>query len=172
MASAYMRIEGADKIERKLLAMPKRVAKKVIRKAVREGGKPILKDMKSNVKSMLGRSGMKTFTYQTGKKNVKLHTVGVRGLLLKYLALRKWRRQRPLAFGMGVYISPEANEFFAGVSAQGQRYYIPAAIEYGHGNVAAIPFMRTAVDKNKGRSVAIMKKAIAAGIEREASKPA
>ena len=170
MAQAYMRIEGGKELERKLLALPQKIAKKVIRKAVREGGKPILRDMKSNIKSMLGHSGAKTYTYQT--KRGKLHTVGVRGLLLKYLVLRKWRRQSRCGFGMGVYISPQAAEYFAGATKGGNRYWIPAAIEYGHDNAAAIPFMRNAVDKNRTRSITTIKRHIAVGVEREARRPA
>jgi HK97 gp10 family phage protein len=42
-------IKGLDEIEKRLKQLPQKVAKKVVRKAVREGAKPILKAAQSKV---------------------------------------------------------------------------------------------------------------------------
>ncbi len=50
------------------------------------------------------------------------------------------------------------------------KYFYPAALEFGHGNVPAYPFLRPALDQNRPRALKIIARELGAGIEREAVK--
>ena len=116
---------GAKELERKLSTLEKKTAKKIIRKAVRAGTKIIHNAVKENALSMVG-----------GKMG---------SLLKKNVIVRAWKKQRRGGYGVGVSLRKDVPEFVS-ISAAGKKSYIPAAIEYGHDNAAALPFMRKAYD--------------------------
>lgn len=129
-------IEGAKELDRKLLALERKTAKKVIRSAVRKGSKVIVNAVKVNVVNMVG---------------------GSMGLLLrKNVIVRAFKKQKKGSFGVRTMLRPEVDEFVH-ITKNNVRQYIPAAIEYGHDKAAAIPFMRNASDTHgeKARQVAI-----------------
>jgi HK97 gp10 family phage protein len=64
------KIEGADKIDAALSAIEKNVAKKIARKALREGGKIILKEAKSNAPKESGAL-KKSIKLRAGKSKKK-----------------------------------------------------------------------------------------------------
>jgi len=142
-----MTIQGDQQLERKLLSLERKVAKKVVRKAGRKALRPILSSAKQNAKTMVG---------------------GEMGTLLAAaLILRAFRKQRKSSYGLNVRLKAAIQEFIH-IAKDGTRYYIPAAIEYGHDSAAAIPFMRAAFEANRGKTIVIMKDEIWKGIKLEA----
>jgi len=128
-----LRIEGGRELERKLLNIEVKTAKKVVRKAVRNAQKPTLAKAKSNAKSML-----------KSRFGGGLGSMG--SLIAKNLKIIAGKQKRG-SYRLSVGISSKANDIFVETSKAGKRNYIPAAIEYGHGSTkeqCAIPFMRGA----------------------------
>lgn len=144
-----MQIENAQAVQNALNAFEKKVAKKVVRQGVRAAWKPLLDRAKANAKANVGGE--------------------MGNLLAKHMTLRAFRRQKKGQYGMLVRIKPGIDKFvqysmgsafsITGKRKQisGSRYYIPSAIEYGHAfpgrggkgapkDVAAMPFMRPALD--------------------------
>lgn len=142
-------VEGAKELERKFLALERKTAKKIVRSAVRKGSKVIVNTVKVNAVNMVGGS------------------MGT--LLRKNVIVRAFKKQKKGSFGVRTMLRPEVDEFVH-ITKNNVRQYIPAAIEYGHDNAAAIPFMRNASDAQgeKARQVAIeeMKR----GLMRDARK--
>ena len=68
-------VSGAEAIEKQLLAMERKVAKKIVRKAVRDGGKVTLKVAQDLSRNIVGG--------QTG------------GVMAKALRVRAYKRQKP-----------------------------------------------------------------------------
>lgn len=131
-----LKIENARQIQDALNKFEKKVAKKIVRQAVRAAWKPLLDRAKTNARSVVG-----------GKMG---------SLIASKMQLRAFRRQRRGQYGMMVRIRPGVDEFVH-ASKSGNRAYIPSAIEYGHAfpyrggkgatkDVAAMPFMRPALD--------------------------
>jgi len=139
-----MTIQGDQELERRLLNLERNTAKKVIRKASRKALKPILSSAKQNAKNMVGG------------------TMGT--LLAAGLVLRAFRKQRKGSFGLNIRLKAAIQEFIH-IAKDGTRYYIPAAIEYGHDSAAAIPFMRAAFEADKSKTIVIMHNEIWAGIK-------
>lgn len=135
-----VKLQGADVLEKTLLRLERNVGKKIVRKAVRAGAKPVLAAIKSAANSMVG---------------------GTMGRLIsKNLQTRGFKKQKRGQFGVGTRLKADIPEF-VDVSADGSRQYIPAAIEFGHvdrggGQVPAIPFMRTSFDMTKHKSERIV----------------
>ena len=163
-----MNLEGGKELERMLLALETKVARKVVRKGVRKGLKPTLTAAKSNALSMMGSDPKDK------------DEVSMRRLLNKNIVLRAAKKQRKGSYMMRVQLRPEVDEFVGFTKGShtdlrtrklvGTRHYIPAAIEYGHGNAAAVPFMRTAADANLKKAVPILRNEMVRGIEAIARK--
>jgi len=151
-------VEGGKELERKLKALERKTAKKVVRKAVRKSLAPVLKAGKANAKTMIG---------------------GEMGpLIARHLALRAFKKQRRGSYAMTCRIKTGKEGTpaeFVHITKEGKRYFIPAAIEYGHAlpgrggakhkDVAAIPFMRTASDAELPKAKNLMKVELKKGIE-------
>ena len=142
-----MQSTGFSELEKKLTMMLPATAKKVVRRAVRKGAKPVQKAARENASSMVG---------------------GEMGTLLKkHLIVRAFKKQRRRQFGVQVRLRPDVAEFID-ISKEGKRNYIPSAIEFGHvgpgGFVGAIPFMRNASDTQLANAAAIIKAEIITGI--------
>ena len=144
-------LEGGKQLEKKLLVLEQKTAKKVVRKATRAATKPVQKATKENATTMVGGD--------------------MGNLLKKHIVVRAFRKQKRGSYGLSVKLRPGVDEFDY-VSKDGKRSYIPAAIEYGHDNAAAIPFMRKAADSELKNSELIMKAELARGIETMAKQPA
>jgi hypothetical protein len=150
-----MAIRGGKELERKLLNIERKVAKKVVRKAVRVGQKSTLAAAKTNAKSMI-KSGL-------GGEG-ELGTMG--SLIANNLKIVS-PKQRKGSYRLSVGIDSKANDIFVDISKAGKRNYIPAAIEFGHGSTkeaCAIPFMRNANAKTEGGKVGIVTKELRRGI--------
>lgn len=150
-------LKGGKELERKLLALEKKVTKKIVRKAVRAGLKPTHKAAKSNAKSIVGRN--------MGR------------LIFKNLVLRAFKKQKRGSYGVTVRIKTEsegAPKEFISETKDGKRYFVPAAIEYGHGlpgeggkglkTVPEISFMRKAADQKLGKGEKIFAEETKKGI--------
>tara|TARA_Y100000310_G_scaffold160622_1_gene160387 strand:- start:1662 stop:2135 length:474 start_codon:yes stop_codon:yes gene_type:complete len=148
-----MMLEGAAELEKTLLRLEKKTAKKVVRKAVRAGAKPTLTTAKNNAASMVG-----------GKMGA---------LIKKNIVIKAYKKQRSGSFALAVRMRSGVAEFIH-ITADGERYYIPMAIEYGHAlpgaggskskDVVAVPFMRNAIGIGIPQAKRIIKNEIVKGI--------
>jgi len=149
------RLEGAEELKAKLLALDAKVHNKIARDAVRASGKILLKASKESAKSMVGGKMGRT--------------------LAGAMSLRKQRKRLPrFVQAMNIlFRTASKGEGLAYESKKGRRTFIPAAIEYGHGankDKAAIPFMRTAFKRTAAEVTAKLGKALRDGIEQEGRK--
>lgn len=144
---AHMSIAGAKELDRMLTALPQKVGKKVTRSAVRAGAKVIAAKAKQNARTIIGGH--------------------MGGLIAKALTPRAAKKQRRGEYRMNVLIRD--NPEFRETSADGVEHYIPAAIEYGHSKVAAIPFYRKAFEAEKERALQAVIEETKRGVE-EAAK--
>ena len=158
--SAGMEVRGLRELERKLNALPKTVAKKIVRKAIRSGAAIMRDKAKGNARSMVGGS--------MGR------------LIARFITVRAYKHQSKGSYSVWMGISPRGGEYFVHTTKRGRRHYIPSAIEYGHAApgkaggakaVAAIPFQRDAFDTTEARANSRVVRMIWAGILREARKP-
>jgi len=155
-----MVLTGFDGLDRQLLNLERKVAKKIVRKATREAAKVTLRKVKENASSMVGGN--------------------MGGLLSKYAKVIVFKHQRRGSYGVQIGMKPGVPQFDhwpAGSSSNlsnrkstGKKSYIPAAIEYGHGNARPIPFIRSAFQSTKAKSVHVLGKELKEGIEREARR--
>jgi HK97 gp10 family phage protein len=169
-----MELTGFLELDKKLARLTSKVSKKIVRTAVREGEKIAQKRAKQNAKSMVGGN--------------------MGNLIAKHTIIRAFKHQRKGSYGMRMGIRPDVVEF-AGLrqgshtrvafsrgkgTATGKihrkigvsvgRWYIPAALEYGHGNARPIPFMRNAYIVSRSAMIRKMKQIMKEGIEREARR--
>jgi len=152
-----IKIENARAVQNALNAFENKIAKKVVRQAVRAAWKPLLDRAKENARANVGgRMG---------------------ALIARSLQLRAFRRQKKGQYGMLVRLRPGIDEFVV-ISKSGKRAYLPAAIEYGHAfpyrggkgaakDVAAIPFMRPALDVTLPNAPAIFESHLVKAISEE-----
>ncbi len=141
-----MTITGAKELEKKLDALERKVGRSISRKAARAGAKVVQAEAKSNARTMVGGN--------FGR------------LLARKIVVRTPRRQRRGSYSLDVQTQPiEKFPEAEHVTREGKRYYIPAVIEYGHGNARAIPYMRRAWDTTREKALAAIVKALRTGIE-------
>lgn len=142
-------VEGAKELERMLAQIGGKVAKKIVRQAVRRGQKPILARSKNNAQTLIGGA--------MGSKIAKL------------LKIKVPKRQKRGQYLLSVKLTEDP--LFVHTSKDGKRHYIPAAIEFGHGpkkEQIAIPFLRKAADSEGSNAQNIVIKQLGEGIERQA----
>ena len=106
-----MTVSGAAQLERKLLSLPDKVAKKVVRMAMRASAKTISADAKSRARSEIG-----------GKMGA---------LIARQITVRKSKTQRKGAYGINAILRPHP-DFVHINKYDGVRHFIPAALEFGH----------------------------------------
>lgn len=111
-------VTGIKEIDRALKELEPKIQRKVLRQAMRSGMKLVLQDALMRVPVLTGLL----------KKNIKLRAMK-----------RKRNRQ-------GLQVQVRSDEGLVKVSKAGTRYFIPAAVEFGHGTVPPHPFMRPAYD--------------------------
>jgi len=144
-----VQIEGAKELETKLLELERKMAKKIIRQGVRNAQKILIPAIKSNLSAISKGGGMsemiaKALQIRAARKNPRgSYSVNVQ------------IRNQPdfVYYPKGSFSSLETRK------TQGKRSYIPAAIEYGHGQnkeQAARPFMRPAADSTERSRIKIL----------------
>jgi len=149
-----IQLEGGKELERKLAALETKVAKKVVRKAVRAAQKPILTAIKANARSMVGGH--------------------MGGLIASSVVLRAQKKQRRGSYAMNVRLKSEsegAPAEFVHITKEGKRHFIPAAVEFGHGpgkEQVAIPFGRSAADSTRAETLRILAGELKKGIDQVA----
>ena len=141
-----MRIEGLEELRDKLLKLKRVTGRKVVRKALNEASKPILR---------------------TAKAKVPVDT----GLLRKSLG----RKQKSYRGGRSVVIIGPRTGFKREVTVAGKKQVRNPAkyshlVEFGTRRTAAKPFLRPAFDELLHQTVAAITNTIADGIEAEATK--
>lgn len=141
---AGVKLQGFDGLEKTLLGLERKIGKKIVRSATRKAAKPALIQARQNARSMVGGN--------------------MGALISKNIQVKGFKKQKKGQFGITVKLKAGISEFIH-VGVDGTRYYIPAAIEYGHANAMAIPFMRRASDMTKNKRVAILGKELKQGIE-------
>ncbi|HUV67479.1 MAG TPA: HK97 gp10 family phage protein [Sedimentisphaerales bacterium] len=179
MGTLGFKLIGARLLERKLNKLPAKVGKTVVRKALRQGAKPVQAAAKANAASLVGG----TIGSQIAK------SIGTRA------KSAKWRRKYG-AYGIFVGVDPSNKHehdfvYFTGGSAfstktrkqvVGRRHYIPNAIEYGHAfpgrgggknppkDVAAVGYMRKAYHSQGSGATQIVIREMKVGVERAAQE--
>jgi len=153
---ASMTLEGFEGLEKSLVALEKKVAKKIVRTATRDAAKVTLAQVKSNAKTMIGGN--------------------MGALIEKHAKVIVFKHQRRGSYGVQIGMKPNVPEFDywpVGSSSSlrsrrttGKKSYIPAALEHGHGNAKPIPYIRRAWDSTRARAVKVMGISLKAGIER------
>ena len=131
---------GDKELTRKLHRLEIAVQRKIVRHALREGARPVLAAAQQNCPVQTGR-------------------------LKASLKLRALKAKRG---NFGVQVATGMRDEL-GIAADDPNYY-PMSVEYGHGSVAAQPFLRPALDDNAQQAKAIIAREIGQGIESEARK--
>jgi HK97 gp10 family phage protein len=149
-----LELQGAKKLQKKLDRLEKKTAKKIVRKAVTKGGAVLRKAGRSNARSMVGGN--------------------MGGLISKNIVSQTHKRQKRGSHARWVGMRPGVDEFVHIAKGQSKyknkKTYIPTAIEYGHDNAAAIPFLRSAKDTHGDRAKQKIINEIDSGIQQEAKK--
>ena len=151
-----MTLEGFQDLNRKLVGLEVKMAKKIVRTATRKATKPILTQVKANAKSMIGgRMG---------------------ALIAKNAKIIVFKHQRKGSYGLQIGMKPGVHQFdywpvgassnLTNRKSSGKKSYIPAAIEFGHGNAKPTPFIRRAWDAKKRIAVTILSQQLKQGIEK------
>lgn len=138
-ASVY--IQGYHSFQKVLDSLPKRVGNRVVDRAVRIASRVMLKATKAAapVKS---------------------------GLLKKSLNVRKLKKKRG-RFAWQVGFKNVDQIVLASSSSNPDnttRYFYPASVEYGHGNVPEHPYLRPAFEANKATAAKVMTDEIRTGL--------
>jgi len=152
-----MALIGGKELEDKLMQLEKKVGRGIVRTAVRKAQKALIPAIKANLAAISKGGGM-------AEK------------ISKALQVRAPRKQKRGSYAINVQLKSDpafihypkgASSSLATKKTTGNRSYVPAAIEYGHGKSkadAARPFMRPAADATVGRRITILVKEINAGL--------
>lgn len=149
-----LQIAGLEALDRKLRDLPLKVAKKVVRSAVRRAQKITLAAIKAS----------------TLRLPISKRWLGLRAALIAGAwELRAPRRQRSGGYALHVQLLP--SPALVHESKDGRRSYIPAAIEFGHGatkDKAARPYARPAAEKARPQVEQALAEDLGRGIEKAA----
>lgn len=148
MTAVNIGMIGDKALQRKLNRMVDRAQKKIVRSALRKGAKR---------------------THQRIIQNIQQQNLVDSGTMLAAFKKMKIRQQskRPRTLIRVGPVWPERADL--GIDA-GDKYYYPTAVEYGHGNVKAKPFVRPAVNNHKDEERRAIGNDIRTGIMKEARK--
>jgi hypothetical protein len=152
-----LQIEGLAELDRKLQGLPTKIARGIIRTAVREAQKITLNLVKART------AALPISTRRMGK---------IRDLMEKGWQLRVPQKQFAGSYAIQVQMDriPELKETS---KRTGKEAYIPAALEYGHDpNVPAHPFARPATEEATPLVEMVLADALGKGIEQAAQEAA
>jgi HK97 gp10 family phage protein len=149
------KVEGLQELERRLLEFGPKVARNGLRAANFAGAKVFREAAKqaAPVRTGLLKASIATFKRPTAP-NVAKHSVGVRGLRLKYANTAENRRKRRVG---------------KKYQADGPAFY-GRFLEFGTSKMAARPFLRPAFQNNIGNAIDAVKERLAKAIELAARK--
>ncbi|MBN1807187.1 MAG: HK97 gp10 family phage protein [Sedimentisphaerales bacterium] len=145
-----IKVEGVKELEKKLKELEPKVGRKIVRQALHAGAKVIQKAQKESAKNIVGGN---------------LGSEIARNIVVRAIKMRTKNR-----YGVAALINPK-EESFIYYTKDDTRYYIPAAVEYGHTNedgtyVCSMPFMRLAFDAEKENAANVIISELKKGIER------
>jgi hypothetical protein len=146
----YLEVKGDKEIVQALNKLADKDIRRILKTAMRGGMKPVLNTAKQNARSMVGGN--------------------MGEAIANALEVKGYRRQRKGSFAY--FLGLKYDESFKHVTKTGVKHYIPAAIEYGHDNAAAIPYMRSAVESAGQAAVDKTTENIGKGIERQFKRDA
>ena len=142
-----IRIEGAAELERKLRQLEPKISRKIVRKALRAGARPIQQQETANIPAVANRQ----------------HPAGVWKRSVKISSVKRSRR------GDIVILVQSRQEDF-----EGENFYAPF-LELGHKTgrggsprrrqIPGKHYIRKAFETKKGEATAIISRQLAAGIE-------
>jgi HK97 gp10 family phage protein len=147
-----IRLEGAQSLNALLDGLPKKIANKILREALKKGGKIIQADAKA-------RAPVDT------------------GLLRRSITVRKGKRKRKGS--QSVVIFPDVKKFEGKVNlgagsnnrvTQSRGDFYAPYVEFGTSTRTAQPFMRPAFESKKAQALAIVRKEVTAAVTREKAK--
>lgn len=154
-------IVGAKEVKRAFRELEPKLARKVIRQAIRKGLKPVLTAARRNApvshpggKTGVGRDSQGRFVSLARESG---HSPGE---LRKSIKLRASRKRKRGVIGMTVSVSAKN---------PGAKFY-GAFVDLGTKKIKARNFMRHAYEQNKAQAQEIARREILAGIEREAGR--
>lgn len=170
-----MDVHGAKAIEKALRTLPDKVARRVVRKAVRAGGNVLLKEVRRRVP----KAGEKAYMSALSKdarairrghqKEAKAAGGHFPGYLRWAISLFKPRGDRRGVYSLAVGTRPGLNEAIRKYSNRGGgagRHWYPAAVEYGHKGAPAYPYMRPAFETKRSEVEAVIDMEMWKGIRR------
>jgi len=160
-------LDGFKELDHKLSKLENKIAKTIVKKANRIAVKTVKVAVERRAKRMVGGN--------------------MGQLIAENVIIQVFKKQRKGSYGLRVGIRPNVEEFqgksdshFRKVQGRtrsivklfkGKRWYIPAALEYGHGeNKRPIPFFRSAWNASKKMAVKVLGENLKAGIEKEATR--
>ena len=146
--SVDIQILGDRELQRKLARLEDKAQKKIVQSALRKSAKRAKDRIIGNIQKLgLILTGQMLNAF----KKMKIKSSS--------------RKPRKL-----IRIGPEwPDRSELGISPD-DKYFYPTAVEYGHGNVKAYPFVRPAIDEHTQAEHAKIAKDIGAGIIRESKK--
>ncbi len=165
--SIDMELIGAGPLARLLLTtLPKKIAQKAIKKALRKGAQQFKKHIRNNILTMVSSKAELTKGGKLKSGQVSKLKGSFAGRMRDAITVKVRKKQRSGEFGINALIDPKKNDEFVYFSkgsasdintkklTSGSRSYIPAAIEFGHDlvyfghptnkKVRPIPFFRRA----------------------------
>lgn len=138
---------GVKGMDRKLRRLEAKVQKSIVRKALRASAKRVRVYVVANLSGV--KVNVDTGTLRDAFAKAKIRGTSRRGLIrigLQY---------------------PERDDL--GIPAD-SKYYYPTAVEYGHGDVRAYPYMRPAVDEHDTVERSLIGRDIGNGIKQAAGR--
>lgn len=129
---ASLQLTGIKDVIGELKALDKKLQKKVVKEALKAGAKVFLKEMKD-------KAPVDT------------------GLMRRALSVRVKTHMKRGDVGYQVMFRKKDVEKLASTSKAGDRYFYPAAVEYGTSRADPHPFMRPAFDSKKEQAIATIR---------------
>ncbi len=160
-------IEGGEQLAKNLGTLGKRVEKNVIRTAVRNGQKVMLKQAVANARSLPRAEKRLYVAGKQGEEDIRMSE-----LMARNIVIAAPKKQIQGSYSLHVQMQRDVPQFIHR-SKKGRLSYIPAAIEFGHGadpKSAARPFMRPAAENTKQQRMDRLGQELGNGILREAIK--
>jgi len=155
MPGVAIRLDGADALERALDKLETKTSSKIMKKAMRDGAKVILRATKARAPVDTGYM-KKALTVRAARKrkrgvasfNVMFNTTKYPNLITNTVRARTGKRGRKLRGS--------------------KRFFYPAIVEFGYAGVASDAFMRPAFDSTKHRVLQTIMGSIRRDIEQQA----
>jgi len=161
-------IEGGEQLAKNLETLGSRVAKGVVRTAVRRGQQAMLQAAQANARALPHAEKRLFVAGKKGEEDIRMAE-----LIARNIVIAAPKKQRPGSYSLHVQMRRDVPEFRYKAKKTGRETYIPAAIEYGHGaskESAARPFMRPAAERTKEERLRRLADELRIGILREAIK--